>query len=300
VVPVFENAATLDELVRRTVLVLEREALSFELLFVDDGSRDGSWDALERLREADRRVRALRLARNFGQASALSAGFDHARGRTVVTIDADLQLYPEDIPALLAKRREGHDLVSGVRLERADPLGRLVPSWLFNRLVHSIIGIRLRDYGCGLNALSRELALELSQHGEMRRFLKPLAAMLARSVGEVPVRHAPSPAGRSRYTFMSLVGVQFDFFTSFSRKPFQVVGIAGLVLFALGLLGGLATLLLYVGPGVSVGSRVQTLVILAMIFGLQLAVLGLLGEFVVRIHHARSEPFYVVREEDDP
>jgi hypothetical protein len=296
---VYQNAATLEELARRLAAVLAAEGVTYELLFVDDASRDDSWQVLARLRRADPRVRALRLARNFGQASALSAGFDRMRGRVAITIDADLQLFPEDVPALLAKWREGHDLVSGVRVRRADPASRLVPSWLFNRLVHNMIGIRLRDYGCGLNALSRELAQELSRHGDMRRFLKPLAAMLARSVAEVPVRHAPSPPGGSRYDFMSLVGVQLDFFTSFSRKPFQLVGIVGGVLCAAGLLGGLATLALFFGPGISVGSRVHTVVILAMIFGLQLAVLGLLGEFVVRIHHGQSQPFYVIGEEDE-
>jgi undecaprenyl-phosphate 4-deoxy-4-formamido-L-arabinose transferase len=267
------------------------------VIYVDDGSRDDSWSVLCGLAAADPRARPIRLARNFGQAAALCAGFDRVRGRMVATIDADLQNLPEDLPLLLAALGQGHDLVSGVRVERSDPwLARMVPSWLFNRLVQWTIGIALRDWGCGLNALSRDLTRQMGRYGEMRRFLKPLAAQLARSIAEVPVRHAKDPSGRSRYTLMSLVGVQLDFFTSFSRKPFQRIGIVGVLLFGVGFAGGLATLVLFFGPGISVGSRVQSLVILAMIFGLQLAVLGLLGEFIVRIFQAQNQPFYVVRE----
>jgi glycosyltransferase involved in cell wall biosynthesis len=297
VVPVYDNARTLEELCRRTCLVLEGEGLSFEILCVDDGSRDDSWAMLEKLAAGDPRVVPVRLARNFGQAAALCAGFDRIRGAIAVTIDADLQNHPEDIPLLLAEMANGHDLVSGIRQGRSDPrFGRLVPSHLANRLVRSLVGVPLHDVGCGLNAVTRRLAMEFRHHGEMRRFLKPLAAMLAETVAEVPVRHSPDPSGRSRYSFMSLVGVQLDFFTSFSRKPFQLIGIAGFALSAIGLLAGLAVLGLWLFD-VSAGPRVHTLVILSTMFGLQFAVLGLLGEFIVRIFHAQNQPFYVVRDE---
>lgn len=301
VVPVYENAATLEELHRRIVQALEARGNSFEILFVDDGSRDRSWEVLGKLREADGRVRTYRFARNFGQAAALSAGLERVRGKVAVTIDADLQNLPEDIPSLLDEMDRGYELVSGYRVNRRDPyLSRVLPSRLLNRLVQATIGVRLRDYGCGLNALRRRLCLEMRHHGDMRRFLKPLAVLLAESVSEVPVRHAPDSGRRSRYGFENLVGLQLDFFTSFSRKPFQRIGVVGVLMALVGFLGSLV----YVGVlfllGFSLGVRLQAVLLLGMVLGLQLAVLGLLGEFIVRIYKVtQGQPFYIIREGED-
>jgi hypothetical protein len=166
-----------------------------------------------------------------------------------------------------------------------------------NRLVRWVTGRELRDVGCGLNALTRRLTEAIAESGDMRRFLKPLAASLADSIAEIPVRHDPSPGRSSGYTFMDLMALQIDFFTSFSRKPFQRIGLFGVALFGVGFLGGLLHVGLLVVTGSSLGLRAQALLILAMIFGLQLAVLGLLGEFIVRIYHAQTRSFYVVRED---
>jgi glycosyltransferase involved in cell wall biosynthesis len=298
IVPVFNNATTLEELCRRLVDVLGLAASSFEILLVEDGSGDGSWALIQRLAASDPRMRGIRLARNFGQAAALCAGFERMRGEVAVTIDADLQNFPEDVPLLLAEVRTGHDLVSGVRSSREDPtFARKIPSLLANRLGSWVTGIALRDVGCGLNAVTRRLAESIGRSGDMRRFLKPLAASLADSVAEVSVQHVPSPTGRSSYTFMDLLGLQIDLFTSFSRKPFQRVGLLGVLLFLGGFAGGVLHVGLLVVTGSSLGLRAQALLILAMIFGLQLAVLGLLGEFIVRIYHAQSRPFFLVRQE---
>jgi undecaprenyl-phosphate 4-deoxy-4-formamido-L-arabinose transferase len=301
IVPVFNNAGTLDELHRRIISVLEGRGASFEIIFVDDGSRDNSWEVLRKLRGGDSRVRALRFARNFGQAAALCAAMERVRGRVVVSIDADLQNYPEDIPALLDEIHRGFEFVSGYRESRQDSLlARLIPSRFLNRLVQAIIKVRLRDYGCGLNALSRRLALEMENHGEMRRFPKPLAVILAESVSEVPVRHIKAPGNFSRYTFTNLVGLQLDFFTSFSRKPFQVIGLAGVTLSILGFIGGVFYLIVLFGFDHSLGVRIQAVFLLAMFLGLQLAVLGLLGEFIVRIYQvSQGQPFYIIREGND-
>lgn len=300
IVPVFNNSATLEELCLRITRVLEERGDSFEIIFVDDGSRDGSWNLLEKLRAGDSRVRTLRFARNYGQAAALGAALERVRGEVVVSIDADLENLPEDIPALLDEVGRGFELVSGYREgRRGSFLVRLIPSRLVNRLIHGMIGVKLRDYGCGLNALRRRLALELANHGEMRRFPKPLAALLADSVSEVPVRHASRSGSRSGYTLLSLLGVQLDFFTSFSRRPFELIGIVGSLLFAFGLAAGLLYLAVLFGFGYSPGVRVQAIVLLAMVLGLQLAVLGLLGEFIVRIYKvSQGEHFYTVREGD--
>jgi glycosyltransferase involved in cell wall biosynthesis len=299
VVPVYNNAQTLDELCRRMVRVMEARGGSFEVIFVDDGSRDDSWEILMKLGRADARVRTLRLARNFGQPAALCAGLERMKGEAVVTIDADLQNFPEDIPKLLDEIERGHDLVSGYRVNRNDPLfTRRLPSRFLNLLVRFVTGVKLRDYGCGLNAARVHVARAIKHHGEMRRFVKPLAVLLAGSVSEVPVQHVKRDQGGSTYSFSSLVGVQFDFFTSFSRKPFQVIGLAGVFFFVVGFLGGVTYLVLRFGAHIGPDIRVQALLLLAMVLGLQLSVLGLLGEFILRVYHlTQGQPFYVVREE---
>jgi undecaprenyl-phosphate 4-deoxy-4-formamido-L-arabinose transferase len=301
VVPVYNNSETLEDLCQRIVLVMEERDGTFEIIFVDDGSRDDSWEILQKLRQADTRVRALRFVRNFGQPAALCAGLERMKGESVVTIDADLQNFPEDIPKLLDEIERGHDLVSGYRVNRDDPLlGRRLPSRFLNLLVRFVTGVKLRDYGCGLNAARGHVARAIRHHGEMRRFVKPLAILLAGSVSEVPVRHVKRDRGGSAYSFSSLVGVQLDFFTSFSRKPFQVIGLAGLFIFVAGFLGGVAYIVLRFGADIEPGIRVQALLILAMLLGLQLSVLGLLGEFILRVYHlAQGQPLYVVREEDE-
>lgn len=301
VVPVFYNAATVEELYRRTVHVLEEKGLSFEIIFVDDGSRDNSWEILRSLRKDDERVRLLRLSRNFGQHAALCAGIERIRGKIYITIDADLQNFPEDIPALIDEVEKGSEFVSGYRVNRQDPFfARLIPSRLLNWIVHAMTGIKLRDYGCGLNASRRRLAADIRHYGEMRRFLKPLHLSIAETVSEVPVRHARREGERSRYNFTSLVGLQFDFFTSFTRKPFQVIGLVGILLFLAGVLGAGVYLALRVGGEIPPGNRLQVALLVSMLLGIQLAVLGLLGEFIVRIFQlTQGQPFYVVRDEED-
>ena len=300
IVPVFNNAGTLEELYSRIVKTLEERGNGFEILFVDDGSRDNSWEIILNLCRTDPRVRALRFSRNFGQPAAICAGLKHMRGNASVSSDADLQNYPEDIPALLDEIAKGHDFVSGYRRIREDALiRRRIPSMIINRLIQSVTGIKLRDFGCGLNAATRQLSQDIIGHGEMRRFLKPLGATLAHSITEVPVRHQERKNEKSSYSFMNLLSVQFDFLTSFSRKPFQFIGIAGGTFFVLGFVGAVIYLIFRFGLGVDPGVRFQAILVLSMVLGLQLAVLGLLGEFIVRIFHlSQGQPFYIVREEE--
>ncbi|MBI2567445.1 MAG: glycosyltransferase family 2 protein [Candidatus Schekmanbacteria bacterium] len=299
VVPVFNNAATLAELHRRIVAVLEARGVTFEILMVDDGSRDESWRVIAALSAQDARLRGLRLARNFGQHAAVCAGLDRIRGAVVLSIDADLQNAPEDFPALLDEFERGFEFVSGYRSFRRDSyFRRVLPSLLLNRLVQRVIHVPLRDYGCGINAVARRLAVEVGRHGEMRRFLKPLLALLADSASEVPVRHLPRGDGKSSYSLTRLLALQLDFFISFTRTPFQLVGATGLLMFAGGAVGGLLYLMILGLLGVSLGPRVQVLLLLVLVIGLQLSVLGLLGEYILRTYHvAQGQPLYVVRDD---
>jgi glycosyltransferase involved in cell wall biosynthesis len=200
VVPVMNERESLEPLYSRLMPVLVGLGLAYEVIFVDDGSTDGSFEVLRRLHVANACVRVIRFTRNFGQTAAFSAGFAEARGEIIVTLDADLQNDPADIPLLLDKVRQGYDLVSGWRRHRRDPwLTRKLPSRLANRLIGSVTGVRLHDYGCSLKAYRSELVKEVRLYGEMHRFIPALASRMGARITEVPVSHYPRMYGRSKY-----------------------------------------------------------------------------------------------------
>ena len=298
VIPLHDDAGIVGECLASVRAALDASFPgAYELVFVDDGSADGTAAALLSRAENDPRVKLVELDRNYGQHAALCAGLEASSGDVIVTLDSDLQIGPEAIPLLAAKLAEGHDLVSGVRLGRTDSLFlRTLPSRLFNLLVVRMTGVRLRDWGCPAVALSRPLATQVLRYGEMRRFLKPLGVMLARSTAEVELRHRPRIGGRSGYSFADLFELALDFVTNFSRRPFQKVSLAGTALVAFGLVTGAVYTLLRLLLGVLPGNRVQALVFLSLVLGLQLAVLGFLGEFIIRIYRRQNNlPFYTVR-----
>jgi len=200
-IPVYNERACLPALCERSRKVLEGTGASWEILFVDDGSRDGSAEWIRRSHQEDGRIRALFLRANFGQHAALSAGLEHARGEVVVLMDGDLQFDPEDIPRLIGKLGEGYDLVGGWRADRRDPsLRRRLPSAVVNAVLGWATGVKLRDYNCGFKVFRREVALRVNRQGELRRYLAPLLAMLSPRVTEVPVAHHPRCQGASKYT----------------------------------------------------------------------------------------------------
>ncbi|MBN1826804.1 MAG: glycosyltransferase family 2 protein [Candidatus Eisenbacteria bacterium] len=200
VIPVYDEEGNVRLLHERTRPVLDGLGLSWEILFVDDGSRDGTFDRLREIRERDRRVRVVRLRRNFGQTAALAAGFQHARGDRVVTMDGDLQNDPRDIPAILAKMDEGFQVVSGWRKSRKEPfLTRRLPSITANALISRLSGVPLHDYGCTLKGYEREVAQRLHIYAEMHRFLPALASLTGARAAEVPVRDHPRHSGVSKY-----------------------------------------------------------------------------------------------------
>jgi glycosyltransferase involved in cell wall biosynthesis len=295
VVPVLNEADNLIELHAQLSKALH--GFHYELVFVDDGSVDGSYEILANLHAHDRQVKVIRLAGNYGQHAALSAGIECATGQVIVSLDADLQCDPEDIPKLLAQIDAGHDVVSGWRHGRKDPLLRRFPSYLVNRTIAMVTGVRLHDYGCPLKAITAEVARELKHYGEMRRFLGALVVQVGRSAAEVPVTHRPRMAGKSRYSLLPLIGHYVDFIVSFSTRPFQIIGVIGGVLTLLGFVGGVLYFPLRFLTGVPLGGRFQILVFLAVFFGLQFAILGLLGEFTTRIYRlVQNRPFFVIRE----
>jgi glycosyltransferase involved in cell wall biosynthesis len=295
VMPVFNEAANIAELYAELTRALR--GFRYELLFVDDGSVDASYEVLANLHARDHRVKVMRLAGNYGQHAALSAGIECARGQVIVSLDADLQCDPGDIPRLLAKIDEGHDVVSGWRVSRKDPLLRRLPSYVVNKTIGMVTGVRLHDYGCPLKAITAEVAQELKYYGEMRRFLGALVVQVGRSAVEVPVSHRVRVVGGSRYSLLRLIGHYLDFIVSFSTRPFQIIGVVGVLLTLLGFLGGTLYFPLRFLVDLPLGGRFQIVVFLAVLFGLQFAILGLLGEFTTRIYRlVQNKPLFVIQE----
>lgn len=293
VVPVYNNAATLDELLDRIVSVLDERGTDFEVILVDDGSRDRTAEILERRAAADPRLRPYALTRNFGSQAAICAGFDLVRGRRTVCLDADLENYPEDIPLLLDALDRGHDLACGVREERSDSLlQRRLPSALLNAYVRHRIGTTVRDIGCGLRAMDSRVIHNLASEGEGRRLVTPLMLKRATSVVEVPIRHRPKsePGGHS---FLTLLGIALDFYMLSARRPFLIGGIASLCLAATGSLL-LICAWIVAAPRLAIGALV--LIAAGFLGGL----LSLVGEYAQRIYQLdQGIPFYELKDDKE-
>lgn len=304
IIPVFNEEKNLEPLYEEISRVLDSLGQAFEIIFIDDGSRDGSFPVLKRIQEKDKAVKIIRLRRNFGQTAALSAGFDYARGRVMVTMDADLQNDPKDIPALLAKINEGYDLVSGWRQKRHDKFfTRRLPSIVANRLISFLTGVKLHDYGCTLKAFRKEIIKSIRLYGELHRFIPAIASTLGVSIAEVKVNHRPRQFGRSKYTIFRLPRVILDMLTvkfllSYSTRPLQVFGLLGLISglsgFVIALWLSYQRLILKVS---SANRPILLLAVLLMVIGIQFVTLGLLAEIMVRTYHeSTGKPIYHICE----
>jgi glycosyltransferase involved in cell wall biosynthesis len=304
VIPVFNERENVAELHRELTASLEPMGRPYEVLFVDDGSRDGTLERLLDIEGRDRRVRVLRLRRNFGQTAAFSAGFDHARGEVVVTSDGDLQNDPADIPRLVARlEQDGLDLVCGWRKDRQDPLSKKVPSWFANRVISWSTGVRLSDYGCSLKAMRAEVVRSLRLYGEMHRFIPAIASWMGVSLAEMPVNHRARRHGRSKYGLGRTLRVLLDLFTvkflgAYGTRPSHLFGGLGLFFGAagLGLLGYLTWLKVFEDEAIG-GRPLLILGALSFVTGLVFVMAGLLAEMLVRIYHeSQGKPTYVVKE----
>lgn len=301
VIPVYNEAASLERLHGELVLVARAHGYDLEVIFVDDGSRDGSWQTICRLATADPRVRGIRFRRNFGKAAALSAGFDHARGRVLITMDGDLQDDPEEIPRFLeALEQGGYDLVSGWKKNRQDPAGKRYPSRLFNWVTRRVARVELHDFNCGFKAYRREVAEEVAVYGELHRYIPVLASRRGFVVGEIEVRHHPRRHGNSKYGwdrlykgFLDLLTVLF--ITRYTRRPLHLFGLVGLVSLLLG--AGINTYLAWRWfEGEWLSNRPLLLLgVLLMILGIQMVTTGLIAEMISANGFRRSES-YSVRE----
>ena len=305
IVPIRNEAPGLVELHRELTDTLDRWGRSYEIVAIDDGSTDESFAILTRLHAMDPRLRVIRFRRNFGQTAAFSAGFEHARGRVIVTADGDLQNDPRDIPAMIARLESGYDIVCGWRKNRQDAfMSRTVPSMLANRLISWATGVRLHDYGCSLKAFRADVVKPLRLYGEMHRFIPAIASEQGVAIDEIVVNHRSRRHGSSNYGISRTIRVILDLLTvkfllSYSTRPLQIFGLIGFTMALLGVLaGGWLTYVKFVGPGQAIADRPMLLLSILLIFtGVQLVTLGLLAEMQARTYHeSQKKPTYVIRE----
>jgi glycosyltransferase involved in cell wall biosynthesis len=305
VVPIYNEEESIPHLYARLSAALGDLGRSYEILAIDDGSRDGSFELLRELARQDGRLRVVRFRRNFGQTAGFAAGFARARGEWVVTIDADLQNDPRDIAMLLAKAESGFDVVSGWRARRQDPfLSRRLPSQLANGLISWSTGVRLHDYGCSLKVYRAEVVKQIDLYGELHRFIPAIASWQGVAVAELPVNHEARKYGKSKYGISRTMRVVLDLITvrfllSYSTRPMQVFGAFGLLCGSLGgaLLAYLGYIRIFFGSPLS-DRPLLLLAVLLVVLGVQLLGMGLLGELITRVYYeGRQRPIYVVREE---
>ncbi len=305
VIPLYNERDNLSSLHEELVRALQPLGKSYELLFVDDGSGDGSLELLRRLKSSDPHVRVLSLARNTGQTAALSCGLDSARGDVIVAIDGDGENDPADIPRLLAKREDGYELVSGWRTQRwkGNPMRR-IPSIVANALISRLTGVCLHDYGCTLKAYRRDIAKGLRLYGEMHRFVPAIAAPLGARIAEVEVNFRPRRHGKSSYgpgralrTVLDLLTVKF--LSGYATRPIQLFGTIGIVLGGAGFIWTAVLVAEKLALGYHLANRPALLLaILLVVVGVQFVSLGLLGEMLTRTYHeAQGKSIYVIREE---
>jgi glycosyltransferase involved in cell wall biosynthesis len=303
VIPLFNEVENVRLLYQQIKRVIEAGDTKYEVILVDDGSTDGTYEALEELQSQDSRLRLIRLRRNFGQSAGFSAGFDYALGKVIITMDGDLQNDAEDIPRLLAKIDEGYDVVSGWRVKRQDVfLTRRLPSMAANKLISRVTGVKLHDYGCSLKAYRADVVKNVKLYGELHRFIPALASWMGIRVAEIPVNHNPRKYGQSKYginrtikVFLDLITVKF--LLNYATRPIQIFGLVGLLS-----LGGGTLLAIYLTIDRlffrhPLSNRpILLLAILLIMLGVQLITMGLLGELVVRTYHeSQHKPIYMVR-----
>ena len=303
VVPLYNEEESLPHLVEQLLQALRPSGERFELVLVNDGSSDRTAEVLTRLSHEVPELVAVLLRKNYGQTAAMAAGFDVAKGEVIISLDGDLQNDPADIPMLLAKLREGYDLVSGWRHQRQDAaIQRKLPSTIANRLIGRVTGVRLHDYGCSLKAYRREVLADLRLYGELHRFLPALAFIEGARITEVKVNHRARQYGSSKYGIDRTFRVLMDLLTvwfmkRFLTRPMYVFGFGGLIAMLASVLA--STYLLAVKlMGGDIGNRpLLTLAVVLGLAGIQLFCFGLLGELLIRTYHeSQGRPIYRIRE----
>ncbi|MDD3847044.1 MAG: glycosyltransferase [Syntrophorhabdaceae bacterium] len=297
-VPVLNEEESLPELNTRLRDALTGIQRPYEIIYINDGSTDRTEEILEAFHNEDGRIKIIEFNRNYGQHMALFAGFDFARGEIVVTIDADLQNPPEEIPRLVAKAEEGYEVVATYRKNRKDSLFRKLPSYIVNRITAKLVGVRLKDYGCMLRAYKRNIVDYMNMCPESSSFIPALANTFAKKITEIEVGHEERKKGTSKYSPFKLFRLNFDLMTNFSLLPIQFISMLGVVIAFFGLAFAVFLMIrrLLMGPE---GEGTFTLFgVLFFFIGIQIFALGVIGEYVGRIYQeVRRRPRYIIKKE---
>ncbi|NIO08831.1 MAG: glycosyltransferase [Deltaproteobacteria bacterium] len=304
VVPVYNEEETVATVAQELVSVVGALGKKFEVIFVDDGSRDQTYKRLLSLHDEESKFKVLRLRRNFGQTAALAAGLAYAKGEVIVFMDGDGQNDPKDIPALLEKMEEGYDLVAGWRSPRRDPFwSRRLPSHIANFLISWLTQVKLHDYGCTLKAIRRSVAKEIKLYGEMHRFIPAIAYERGARIAELKVNHRARQGGKSKYGLVRTYRVILDLMTvkfllSYATRPLHIFGPAGLLSGAIGFAIGVYLTAQKLVYGVDIGGRpLLLLAVLLIVIGCQFIIMGLLGEMLARTYHeSQDKPIFSIEE----
>lgn len=304
IIPIKDERDNLKPLLDQLRQTLDPLSISYEMLFVDDGSSDDSYALLTKLARTDERIKVVRLRRNFGQTAALRAGIDWSSGEVLVTMDGDLQNDPADIPVLLEQLSKGFDAVLGLRANRQDNyLIRKLPSWTANWIIRKVTGVQIKDLGCTLRAMRRDLAVALPLYGEMHRFVAVLAQQYGARLAQIPVRHHPRTAGKTKYGLTRTIRVVLDLITikfmhSYLTRPMHVMGLCGMISMAAGVVSLLATVWMKSRSGVFMtGNPLLHLSVMLEFFGVQFFSIGLVGEVLTRTYfESQDKRSYTVRD----
>lgn len=303
VVPIYNERENLKPLTEQLLAALPVLGVPFEVIYVDDGSRDGSDEVLRALCAGSPHVRLVRLRRNFGQTAAMVAGFDHAKGEVIALMDGDLQNDPADIGGMLKKLDEGYDIVSGWRVDRRDSALRVLVSRLANLLIGRVTGVRLHDYGCSLKLYRAELIRQVPLYGDLHRFIPAVASLHGARIAEMPVQHHARQHGRSKYTLARTFRVLMDllmirYLMSYGQRPLHIFGWLGVMMAAAGFVIDAYLAMEKLVWGMDIGTRPLLLLgTLLLLAGLQVFTLGILAELQVRTYHeSQQRPIYAVRE----
>jgi glycosyltransferase involved in cell wall biosynthesis len=304
VIPFYNEVKNIPPLLEEIYQALRPTGWPYEIVAVDDGSRDGTLELLRQELARFDHFQLIRFRKNFGQSAAMAAGFDRAAGEIIITMDGDLQYDPADIPRLVEKIGEGYDIVSGWREKRKDPfLTRRLPSHLANKIISWVTGVKLHDYGCTLKAFKQEVAKHIRLYGEMHRFIPAIASWMGVTIDEIPVNHRPRKFGRSKYGLSRTIRVILDLITvkfllTYSTRPIHVFGLWGIVSGFTGLALALVLTLQRLFGGTPLSNRpILLLAVLLIFIGVQFISIGLLGELQVRTYHeSQNKPIYFIKE----
>lgn len=304
VIPIYNERESISGLYKRLEKTLSKMKLKYEVLLIDDGSIDGTYNELLKLHSKNKSFKIIRFRRNFGQTAAMSAGFFYADGEVIVTLDADLQNEPADIPRMLKKLDEGYDIVSGWRKNRQDKaVTRRLPSVVANKIISGLTGVHLHDYGCTLKAYRKEVIKNIDLYGEMHRYIPAVASWMGVRVIEIPVSHHSRKYGKSKYGISRTIRVILDIITikfllSYSQRPIQIFGLLGLISTAAGFIVTVYLIIMRLFFNQPLADRPLFILSIFIIFiGIQLITMGLLAEILMRVYHeAQDKPTYVVKE----